>query len=90
MRTVTIHSDSRFFVSTNCGVDGPCQATRLDLRIRVDREHDIHLAFLEPDALRVLGVAINSLLANYRRANPAASSRRRRGSPSFTPRPFDI
>lgn len=90
MRTVTIRQDSRFFVSTNCGSDGPSETTRLDLCIRVDREHDVHIAFLDPDALRVLGVAINSLLANYRRANPAGSSRRRRCPPSFASRPFDI
>lgn len=91
MRTVTIYHDSRFFVSTNCGSDDIYGATRLDLRVRVDNECDVHLAFLEPDALRMLASAIHGLLANYRisHAEPQ-SSRRRRHARSHVPLPLDI
>lgn len=91
MRTITIYQDSRFFVSTNCGTDDLYGATRLDLRLRVDHECDVHLAFLEPDALRMLASAIHGLLANYRIAHHEPKSPRRpRHVRSHAPVPLEI
>jgi hypothetical protein len=89
MRTVTIDQDSRLFVSTNCGADGFWGETRMDLRVRVGQDCDVHFTFLDPDALRMLASAIHALLANYRICHPQTKPRRRRLRP-HAPVPLNI
>ena len=89
-RTVTIYKDSRFLLSTNCGGDDLWADTRMDLRIRVDGNCDVHFAFHDPDALRLLAAAIHTLLANYRHANPVPAAPALSPQPYARPIPLDI
>lgn len=89
MRLVTVYPSSRFFVSAHSGIDETHAAVCLNLRIRVDNEYDVALSFLDPGALRLLAVAVNTLLANYRRASPL-ERRRHRTCPTLVPVPLEI
>lgn len=73
-RTFVIYPESRFLLGTSCDLAHEQDDLRLDLRVRIDADCDIRFTFYDPNALRLLASAANTLLANHRRSQASLHS----------------